>query len=139
MGISPRKNLCNKRRLSLFLFLKNQAGTEIKLNIFKFMRDVLKMADKSGPKCRLVLIVATIQKSSSSWRSEGKQIYKIFKIVEKLYTNRYVLCLKSAIYRAMSRATSRVWKTMNTSLKIYLHNKCGYFYIKLIRGSPNFK
>ena len=80
MGISPRKNLRNKRRLILFLLRKNQEGTEIKLNIFKFMRDVQEMSDNSGPECRLVPIIATIQKSSSSWRLEGKQIYKIFKM-----------------------------------------------------------
>ena len=79
MGLSHRKKLRNKRRLLQFLLRKLQEGIKINIDLFKFMKDIQEGSDNSGPECRLISVIATVQKSNSSWKIEGKHVKNIFK------------------------------------------------------------
>ena len=79
MAVSSRKKLRSKRRLIQLLLRKIQEGIKIKIDIFNFMKEIQDLSDNSGPEGRLISIMATVEKSYSSWEEEGRHIFKLFK------------------------------------------------------------
>ena len=54
VGLSSRKRLRNKRKLVPFLLRQIEEGTKIRVDIFKFMKEIQETSDNSGPEGRLI-------------------------------------------------------------------------------------